>query len=214
MNMKTIDLAFPMSGVEVPRDHGYALYGALCRAIPSLHDVRWLSVHPLPGKPAGADRLQVPAGGALRLRMPPGHIATVLPLAGATIDVAGAELRLGAPVVHALVPAASLDARLVVVKLTDVPTHDHPTLGRKALDRGAIEQRVHKELIRQLGLLGISANPELRGHGRMRVAGRAVVGFSVRVQGLDADASLALQTNGLGGKRKMGCGVFRPTRGA
>ena len=41
------------------------------------------------------------------------------------------------------------------------------------------------------------------------VGGQKVVGFSVRVSGLSDEASLALQERGIGGRRKMGCGVFR-----
>lgn len=212
--MSTVDLSFPIVGESVPRDHGYALYAALSRAAPTLHQAKWLGVHPLGGKPADAATLRLGPRAHLRLRLPTERIGDVLPLAGAKLDVAGTKLALGAPTVHALEPAASLDARLVVVKLTDVPTRDHPTLERRSLDRVAIEARVQQELGRQLEGLGIQLRPELRGHGRITVAGRAVVGFSVRVQGLDADKSLALQINGLGGKRRMGCGVFRPTRGA
>lgn len=211
--MTTIDLAFVLQSAVVARDHGYSLYGALCRAVPPLHDARWLGVHPLSGRPVGDGKLSIAPPSALRLRLPIEQIGAVLPLAGRMLEVAGARLVVGAPSVHALVPAASLDARLVIVKLTDVPTRDHPTLGRRTLDRPAIEERVKQELARQLEALGIQARPELRGHGRMTVAGRAVVGFAVRVQGLCADASLALQAKGLGGKRKMGCGIFRPTRG-
>src|SRR5438046_207596 len=124
--MTIIDLAFPLQPAEVPRDHGYALYGALCRALPDLHEARWLSVHPLSGRRIGQELLAIRAGSGLRLRIPADRIATVLPLAGRTLQVGAARLVPGAPSVHALVPAASLDARLVVVKLTDVPTRDHP----------------------------------------------------------------------------------------
>jgi hypothetical protein len=51
--MTIIDLAFPLQPAEVPRDHGYALYGALCRAVPELHEARWLGVHRLSGRPFG-----------------------------------------------------------------------------------------------------------------------------------------------------------------
>jgi len=209
----TVDLSFPIAGETVPRDHGYALYGALSRAVPALHRAGWLAVHPLAGTLVDPTTLRLGPSAHLRLRLPAERIGEVLALVGAKLDVAGWPLALASPTVHALVPAASLDARLVIVKLTAVPTRDHPTLGRRSLDRPAIEVRVREELCRQLDVLGIRSRPELRGHHRMTVAGRAVVGFSVRVQGLDADASLALQIKGLGGKRRMGCGVFRKTRG-
>src|ERR1019366_8470757 len=51
------DLAFPLVGERVARDHGYALYGALCRVAPGLHAAAWLGVHPLGGKPGDAEPL-------------------------------------------------------------------------------------------------------------------------------------------------------------
>ena len=213
MRTSTVDVAFPVKEARVSRDHGYALYAAISRLVPELHAARWLGIHPLSGKPAPDGTLAVAPASGLRLRLPVERIGDVLALAGGRLDVGGVALSLGAPSVHALVPAASLDARLVLVKLTGVPRRDHPTLARSSLDRAAMEGRTLAELTRQLRDLGIESEPELKGHGRMTVAGRALVGFAVRVQGLDADASLALQTQGLGGKRRMGCGLFRPTRG-
>ena len=212
--MTVIDLAFPLREAVVPADHGYALYGALSRSVQAFHGAEWLGVHPLSGKPIGEGQLRVGGASGLRLRLPAEHIGSCLPLVGASLDVAGAQLVVGAPTVHALVPAASLDARLVTVSLTEVPNRDNPALGRKSLDREAIAKRTHEELVRQLVRLGVEgAELRLAGHGRMTVAARRVIGFSVRVSGLSADASIALQAHGLGGKRRMGCGIFRPTRG-
>jgi CRISPR-associated protein Cas6 len=39
---------------------------------------------------------------------------------------------------------------------------------------------------------------------------RKIVGFSLAVHELSQKDSLALQINGLGGKRHMGCGIFNP----
>jgi CRISPR-associated protein Cas6 len=41
------------------------------------------------------------------------------------------------------------------------------------------------------------------------IDGRRVVGFSVRISNLSNDASMLIQARGIGGRRKMGCGVFR-----
>lgn len=213
-HVTTVDISFPLTGDRVPRDHGYALYGALSRAVPALHGASWLAVHPLGGKLVDKSTLALSKAARLRLRMPVERIGEVMPLVGASLEVNGAAIRLGAPSVHPLAPSASLDSRLVIVKLTAVPTRDHPELARRSLDRPAMNSRVERELTRQLEKLNIAIRPELRGHGRMIVGGRSVIGYSVRVQGLDADASLRLQEHGLGGKRRMGCGVFRPTRGA
>lgn len=215
--MTTVDVSFPIvqaGGIEVPRDHGYTLYAALSRAHAVLHEAEWLAIHPLSGKPAGEGRLSLTRESGVRFRIPLTRLGDLLPLVGTSLDLQGATLTLGPPSVHPLVPSASLDARLVVVKLTDVPKHAHVELGRASNDREAMAARVQSELVRQLAKLEIASPPELLGHGRIHVAGHSVIGFTVRVQGLDADQSLRLQAHGLGGKRRMGCGVFRPTRGA
>jgi CRISPR-associated protein Cas6 len=149
----------------------------------------------------------------LFLRLPAERIPEVLPLAGRTIDVTGVRLTLGAPNVSALVPASCLDARLVIIKLTDAPRRENQDLSRQTLDVAGFAERYTAELKRQLTALDIESTPELCGRRSMTVGGKRVVGYSVRVPALSADQSLALQTMGLGGKRRMGCGVFRATRG-
>jgi CRISPR-associated protein Cas6 len=53
---------------------------------------------------------------------------------------------------------------------------------------------------------------EIRGRGRIRVGGQQVIGCAVRISDLSAEDSVRLQIDGLGGKRAMGCGLFRPAR--
>jgi CRISPR-associated protein Cas6 len=208
-----VDLGFPVAGAAVPRDHGHALYGALSRVAPALHGATWLGVHPLTGSLVDKTTLVLRDTARLLLRLPAERIPEVLTLPGATIEIAGTKLALGAPTVNALVPAASLDARLVVIKLTDAPHRSNADLGREALDTVAFAKRYAAELKRQLAALSIASVPELCGRRSITVNGKRIVGYSVRVSGLSADQSLALQANGLGGKRRMGCGLFRATRG-
>ena len=47
----------------------------------------------------------------------------------------------------------------------------------------------------------------------LHIKGERHVGFGMLIEGLTADESLRLQQNGLGGRRKMGCGLFLPVRG-
>jgi len=209
----TVDLSFPILGDRVPRDHGYPLYAALSRAVPSLHGAEWLAVHPLGGTQVDATTLQLGARSQMRLRLPAERIVEVLPLAGARLDISGAKIALGAPSVHPLVPAASLDARLVAIKLTDAPRRRNDELRRDALDTPGFADRYTAEIKRQLAAIGIGGAFELRGRRSVTVDGRRVVGYSVRVLSLGADQSVALQEKGIGGKRRMGCGVFRGTRG-
>lgn len=209
--MASVDIAFPIVGSRVPRDHGYAVYGALCRRVPGLHGAPWLGVHPISGTPANG-HLILSRGAHLSLRVPANHIVDVLPLAGAVLDLKGSHITIGVPRVHPLVPAPSVDARLVLVKVTRPDRRINGDLGRETFDTAALADRYEAELRRQLAKLDIDGELSLCGRQRMTVAGRRIIGYSVRVRGLNAAASILLQEAGLGGRRAMGCGVFRPTR--
>lgn len=211
--MPIVDVSFPLIAESIPRDHGYAVYAAISRAIPALHEARWLGVHPVGGTPISEDALSARRS-QLRLRLPAERIVEVLPLAGSGLDVSGSACRLGVPTVHPLVPAVSLDARMVAIKLTSAPHHENAELGRETLDVKAFAARYREEIARQLAELDIAKPFDLRGKRSLTVAGRRILGFSVRVGQLSADESLRLMEHGLGGKRRMGCGLFRPTRGA
>lgn len=202
-----VDLAFPLRGSQVVRDHGYPLFSALCSVVPQIHGAKWLGVHPIAGTPLGDGWLGIRRGAHLLLRAPAERIPTLLPLAGRSLDVGGMRITLGAPRIQALVPATSLDARIVVLKLTGAPREADGTL-----DVRGFERRYVDELARQLAAIDVKGDVELGGRQRIRVAGRRIVGFSVRVRGLTAEGSIRLQEEGLGGKRGMGCGVFRATR--
>jgi hypothetical protein len=48
--MPMVDLAFKLMGTRIPVDHGYALYAAINRLVPELHDAKDIGVHPLRGR--------------------------------------------------------------------------------------------------------------------------------------------------------------------
>ncbi len=199
-----VDLAFPARGHAVPRDHGYALYGALSRLIPSIHGADWIAIHGISGELLNADELMLKPTSVLRVRVPAEKITELLVLTGATLEVAGRQVDLGAPSIHALAPVSVLDARLVIIRLTGGLA--------KPFDRAEFERRFVAEAQRQLVEHGIRGNLELSGRRTLRVGGQSVMGHAMRVLGLSADDSLKLQIRGLGGKRTMGCGIFRPAR--
>jgi CRISPR-associated endonuclease/helicase Cas3 len=201
-----VDIRFAVRGAAIPLDHSFALYSAISRALPSLHGVDWLAIHSLDGKPLGRT-LRLDRRSSLRLRVPAERIASVLPLAGRGLDVAGALLQIGVPNIQPVVPSPSLDARLVCVKLT-VPPRDES--GR--LDVPAMRLRVQEQLARQLEAMEVRAEVSVGGSRGVQIHGRTVFGFSVRLAGLSGSDSMRVQALGLGGKRAMGCGVFRPAR--
>lgn len=203
MTTNHVDLAFPARGTTLPRDHAYALYGAISRARPELHGQDWLGVHSIPGRLKDGD-LDISTGSYLRLRIPTERIAALLPLAGQTLEVHGRAVALGPPTIHALRPVAALDAHLVVIRLTGGV--------KRPFDKDEFNQRFAAEAQRQLERLGVKGELALRGRRSLSVGGQRIMGHAVGVTGLSAEHSLLLQAHGLGGKRSMGCGLFRPAR--
>jgi CRISPR-associated protein Cas6 len=206
-NPSHVDLVFPVRGKTIPRDHGYALYGALSRAVPELHGVGWLAVHGIGARSLGPETLTLHPSGSLRMRIPIDRIGAVLPLAGKNIEIVGRPLVIGVPSVLPLQAAPILDARMVVIKLTNGARQDG--LPFAPLDFAV---RFQAEASRQLARLGIANELRILGRSSIRVAGRRVIGCAVQVAGLSGEHSIVLQVRGIGGKRTMGCGVFRPAR--
>ena len=211
------DLLFPLAGGPIPLDHGYPLYAALSRELGSVIHGEGNphppapGVFPVRGVPRGRD-LDLDARSALRLRVPSGLIAPCVALAGRTLEMAGGRVALRPPTVRPLSPAPAVSARLVLVKLAD------------AAEKGVTPERFLDAVRRQLDDLGIAGEagiPTYRGGERdgqphrrvMRVKGAIRPGYPLLVAGLTADESIRLQTYGLGGRRKMGCGLFLPAGG-
>ncbi len=205
--MNHLELHFPVRGKTIPRDHGYALYGAISRAAPELHGVDWLNICGIGAKMGGPGTLSLHEPGTLRLRIPVDKVGAVIGLAGKQLEIAGRLVVLGVPTVTPLVPAAVLDARLVYIRLTTGAKGNALTFSPEAF-----AQRFSAEANRQIAKHNISCTLEIRGRDEIRVGGQRLIGFALRASGLTDEDSLKLQVVGLGGKRTMGCGVFRAAR--
>jgi CRISPR-associated protein Cas6 len=201
--MPVIDLSFVVLGPTIPLDHGYALFSAICRFTPELHGNRRIGVHAIRGRYRDPGILALTEHSRLTLRLPSEEIAPYIALAGKELDVGGHLLRVGIPRVGALTPAANLAARMVTF--------------RHALTPSDFEEDIHRELKR----LDIAAAPHLVPSTRpqwqgqplrrvLRVKEKRVIGYALRFTGLTAEESIRLQDVGLGGRRRMGCGVFVP----
>ncbi len=201
--MPVIDLSFLLVGSTISLDHGYALFSAICRIVPDLHGDRRVGVHPIHGRQSAPGVLSLTERSRLKLRLPSEEIAPYIALAGKELDLEGHCLRVGIPRVESLMPAANLAARLVTF--------------RHALTWEALEENVRRELAR----LNIMATPQPVPSTRSQWAGqplrrvlrikeKKVVGFALRISGLTAEESVLLQEQGLGGRRRIGCGVFVP----
>jgi CRISPR-associated protein Cas6 len=188
--MPYVDLAFRLNGSKVPVDHGYALYSALSRILPEIHEMKDVGVHPIRGTYSGNGELMLRDSSRLVLRVGSERIGEFLKLAGKRLDIDGCNLSVGIPEVWLLRPRGSLYSRLVTIKGFMEPTAFLASAKR------------------QLEKLGVEAEIHVGERRAFRVKEKHVVGFEVAASELDGDHSLRLQEIGLGGRRHMGCGIF------
>ena len=130
--------------------------------------------------------------------MPDSQIPVLLKLAGKSLRLDDAAVRVGVPEVRGLIPATALRSRLVIIKVahagaSDLTTEIFTAAARQQMD----ELRIGAEVILTVGK-----------RRTLRMKQREIVGYELLFEGLSAAESIALQESGLGGKRHMGCGVF------
>lgn len=186
-----VDLVFLVVGQRIPVDHGYALYAAVSRVLPELHEAQDIALDLVRGRYIGAGLLDITPRTELVVRLPSSRISTVLALAGKKLDILGHAVGIGVPTTRALVLSSALYAHLVTTR------------------NGNDQVRFEKEIHHQADALGVKGKLTVGERRTFGVHGKQVVGYSVLASELTAEESITLQENGLGGRRKMGCGFFR-----
>ena len=190
--MTKVEIQFPFTGTTLPSDHGYALYGALSRIVPELHEAEWAAIETIPGIASGDGVTYLDPEARLKIRLPQEQIPNMLHLTGKRIELDGHAIRLGNPQITVLTPSPQLYARIVTIKGFTEP---EPFL---------------EAVLRKLTGIGISGEPAVGPRRIVRIGRQAIVGFALAIYELDAQDSLRLQQEGMGGRRRMGCGIFFP----
>lgn len=202
--MNFIDLAFHLQGKSLPADHGFALYGAISRLLPAVHEANGIAIHPVRGCNIGDRQMQLTDSSRLVIRTSAERIGELLPLAGKQLVIAGHSLRVGVPQVFTLTPGTAVRSRLVVIKISS----DTPT--------APSEDQFLAALRRKLTAFDISSEcPITLGKRRtVRIHHKEVVGYEVIIEHLTAPESIALQSNSPPdpthrfSRTHMGCSVF------
>ena len=204
---RIVDIFFVVTGKQVPADHGYALFSAVSRILESPDD-QWLhgnanvGLHLIRGVYDGNGKLLLSGNARMGLRLPMELLPKTLKLAGKRLELDGCCIRVGVSRSAALVPKNTLYARTVTTK------------------NGADSERFDAEIRRQMDALDIRGKPlrisksdsenYVPGRRVFRVGNKTIVGYSMLVTELSAEESIRLQEHGLGGRRRMGCGMFLP----
>ena len=201
-----VNCVFPVQGWAMPREHGYALYGALHQVWPDLETYTWLQVGPITPLVRRQGLTVVGREATLLLRAPVSQLATLFVLAETTHRLDQGTIALGRPWITPLQASPVLYSPFVTVKVHKPRGGLYPW-DELCLSRFAtgIEAR-----LAAAGIVAGRAHIEIRTPRVLHIQEGGASGWPVAVLGLTDVESLHLQTVGLGGRRKMGCGVLMP----
>jgi len=212
-----LDLIFAVSGDTIPVDHGYYLHSALSELLPFHHDKQQRSttgVHPISGTLCGGRMLAINSRSKLILRTAADRVADYLELCGKRLSIGNHSITVGIPSSRKLIPVSTLWSRIVTIKGFTTPSEFHDAVHRQLheLDIGGqanlVARKNHTSAEGKTD--NLARSPFLK--RTLAIKGRNVVGFSLVVTELTAEESLRLQSQGIGGRRSMGCGIFIPLR--
>jgi len=131
----------------------------------------------------------LPCGRELLLRVPQPRVAELL-VEDLSCEIKNRSVIFGQPVATAIRAANRLYAHIVTVK------------------GSTCDQTLKASVRTKLGHLGVSCAVDVLARRTIPVAGNEIVGYSVRLRNVSDTDSYTVQTWGIGGRRRMGCGVF------
>ncbi len=186
------DVCFDLQGTLLPRDHGYRLFLELARLLPWLADEERVGVHPIHGAETGRDDLLILNRRArLIVRIPVEREADLATLSGHTIAVDGHSLTIGKGKTRPLTRHTPLYAHCVTTGSTD-------------------EEGFTRDVIGLLDELKITCRFICGRHQTVATGEGYAYGHSLMLHDLPVDQSILVQQRGMGGNRKIGCGIFIP----
>lgn len=190
-----VDVAFPLAGHALPRDHRLALALAVSAVLPWLADDPQAAVHPVKLVHGSGEPALLSARSRLVLRVARERADDLHRLAGSTLRVAGHEIRLGQPQSRELLP--------------------HTTLYAHFVDAGAADEAAFLDAVgAELQRLDVNCHRVCGREQQWRGPQQVLHGFSLMLHGLRAAAALRVLEQGLGAHRLLGCGVFVPHKSA
>jgi CRISPR-associated protein Cas6 len=191
----SVDVAFALEGLTLPRDHAQVLQQALCQAVPWLGAAELAGVHPVKLVPGTAAVAMLSKRTRLLIRLGSERARDLMSVSGLSLDIAGNPLRLGDAQQRELQPHSTLYAYRVASDTQD-------------------EVEFMAKVYRELADLAIGGERVCGKHQCMQVSGQPMDTFSLMLHALAPEQSLRLQQHGLGTHRLLGCGIFVPHKSA
>lgn len=204
-NTDYLDILFPLKGNLLPIDNGYLVYSALSRLCPNIHELSDIGIHPIAGRPNRYKQLKLTQRSKLKIRIPLEQIPLVYQfLVEQTFKIGENQFQIGIPEYKALSSASRLYSRLVIIRRSRKP-EDFIKTAQQQLDSLGITGKINL-LQKSNGQLQCRQLTLRKKEGTF-----PLIGYGVEVTDLSEADSIKLQQQGIGGKRKMMCGVFVPS---
>jgi len=182
------NLSFNVRGSYFPSDHNYGLYASLINFNSNLRQLKW-QLGTIKGIPDHNGLIELGSESKLSIRCDPNDIKQFLGLK--SLSVGKWSIELDNPLISDVIPKTRLFSRIVVIK--------------NAEERGAFV----RSLTNQFNELGLEdLNFAVYERKTIKIKRFTVVGYSVNVSCANHKESEILIYHGVGGKRRMGCGVF------
>lgn len=202
-----LDVSFAIQCKKLPLDHAWALSQAVQQALPWFTDEPAAGVHTIHVAESGngwerpddhTNQFLLPSRRTrMMLRIPKQRLADAQHLCGTTLDIDGYALSVGEAKEKVLLNASVIFARYV---LSDTGETEPEFLQRMATEVRRIADFKVKKMM--CGKSYTLHTPQGDLHTR-----------HLMIADLDNDPSVKLQQYGLGGGRKLGCGLFMPHKG-
>ena len=199
-----VDLSFKISCKQLPTTHAWELSQAMYELLPWLADEPEVGIHQIHGattgngweRPADGELMCLSKRTRMNMRVPRTRLDDVKDLVGKKLNIAGFEVEIGKPSEKMLNPLGTLFSRYVVVP--------------DGLDEDGFTQWVVEELAKR----DIKIRKMLCGIGHViKTPDRDIETRSLMMADLDKEDSVALQEQGIGDCRHLGCGIFMPHKG-
>jgi CRISPR-associated protein Cas6 len=206
---EVVDLVYQISCRCLPLDHAYGFSTAVRAALPWIDDEARAGIHLIHGAESGNGWMRPEDGSdallhlsrrsRMTLRLPKHRIADAQQLTGQTLDVAGYPLEVGPSKVKLFSTLATQFARYVVVPEGIGHDDEAAFMSAAAEQLRALDIEVRKLLC---GRAHAIQHPEGDLYTR-----------SLMLADLAVEQAIALQQQGIGPHRKLGCGLFIPHKG-
>ena len=187
-------MRWSVMGDRLPADHGYRLYSALVERCPQLKNLEW-QLGTVNGIPDAKGWVKLGRQSQLLVRCDLADL-NAFELDGQILRVGQSFLQFGEGVGHSLEPCENLRSRIVTINA--------------AYRCHVSEFEFGVALGKQLQRAGIETMPTLGDRCTLRIKDTTVVGYGIQFEGLKPQESLYLQRHGLGGRRRLGAGMFTP----